>query len=110
MNEIELLALLVFGHCLADYALQSDFMAKAKNYRTPNPHASWYHVLFAHAAIHGGIVGIITQNVWFGIAETAVHFCIDWVKCSGKISFDFDQTLHYACKYLWVTIYFWWLV
>ena len=103
---LTLFALLVFGHVLADYPLQGDFLAKAKNRHTPQPHVPWYHALGAHAIIHGGFVGVITQSLWLGIAEAICHAVIDDFKCAKRICYDVDQGLHLLCKALWVGVIF----
>lgn len=99
--------LLVAGHCLADYALQSDFLAQAKNRNTDIGKVFWKHGLFAHSAIHGLVVAVITGSWMLAIAETICHGVIDFLKCENKISLNVDQALHYACKALWfAVIYF----
>jgi hypothetical protein len=99
---IEILALLIFAHFLADYPLQGDFLAKGKNRRNPIPGIPFWHPLTAHATIHGGFVGIITGSIWLGLAETIVHWITDDLKCRGKISYNVDQAIHLACKFIWV--------
>lgn len=93
-----LLFLLVFGHCLADYALQSPEMQHAKN-STKNPKEIWIPVLFAHSMIHAGIVYLITFKLGLAIYQLVVHFIIDDLKCRGKLTdgrfpFAKDQFLH----------------
>ena len=106
---------LLFGHALADYPLQGDFLARAKNRANPIPGVPWYHGLGWHAIIHGGVVffalASISATVAIGcaLAETAAHALIDDAKCTGKFgaperSFNIDQGLHVACKFLWATI------
>lgn len=97
-----ILALLIVGHCLADYPLQGEFLSRGKNRFSPTPDIPWYHAMFAHASIHAGFVGVITGSIWLGLAEFVLHWIIDDRKCAGKISFDMDQLLHIACKFLWV--------
>lgn len=95
---LRLLFLLVFGHCLADFALQSPAMVNAKN-STKNPKEIWIPVMFGHCMIHAGVVFIITGKLWLAMYELAVHFIIDDLKCKGKLSdgkfmFAKDQILH----------------
>lgn len=101
---LEIFALLVFGHFVADYPLQNEFMALGKNRFKPICGAPWYHLLTAHAVIHGGIVGIIAGTLWLGVAEAVVHWVIDYSKCAGKFGYHTDQALHILCKLLWVGI------
>lgn len=104
MSLVEMLCLLLAGHALADYPLQGDFLAKAKNRANPIPGIPWFHGLLSHAAIHGGFVGIITGSLTLGLAEFVVHCLIDDAKCMGRISYNRDQALHVACKALWVAV------
>lgn len=98
----ELLGLLLFGHFIADYPLQGAFLAEAKNRFRPMAGVPWYQALGAHAAIHGGVVGVITGNLWLGLAEAVIHAIIDDRKCAGTFGYNTDQALHFACKLLWV--------
>ncbi len=100
----EMFLLLLFGHALADYPLQGDFLARAKNRTAPIPGVPWWQALGAHAVIHGGFVGVITGIWWLGVAEAVVHFVIDDAKCRGLISFNCDQANHVAFKVLWALI------
>ncbi|MET3929564.1 hypothetical protein ABIE51_001451 [Lysobacter sp. OAE881] len=95
---------LLVGHALADYPLQGDFLAKAKNRSAPIPGIPWWQALGAHAMIHGGFVALITGSVWLGLAEVVCHFLIDDFKCLGRIEFNTDQGLHVACKALWAIL------
>jgi len=102
------LFLLMFGHALADFSLQSPDMAKGKNRnrKTEAPPGAiytpcWPYWLSAHALIHGGVVFLITQNIWFGVAETICHWGIDFAKCDNRIGVHQDQALHVICKLLW---------
>lgn len=101
---IEVLALLIFAHALADYPLQGDFLSKAKNHTAPIPGVPWYQALFAHSAIHAGFVGIITGSLWLGLAEFVAHAATDRAKCAGRIGFDTDQAIHVWCKVMWVVL------
>ena len=106
---IELLALMVFGHALADYPLQGDFLARGKNHTAPILGIPWQHPLSAHSVIHGGFVGIITGSIVLAFAETVIHAATDYAKCSGRISYHTDQAIHIGCKVAWAAIAYWWL-
>jgi hypothetical protein len=93
--------LLFAGHALCDYPLQGNFLAKGKNHRNPLPRVPWYQCMFAHAMIHAGMVYLITQSVTFASLEFVVHFWTDFAKCDGKLTFNQDQSIHYAFKVLW---------
>lgn len=116
--------LLLVGHALADYPLQGDFLARAKNHRAPIPGVPWQHGLLWHSVLHGGAVGLVTGSVWLGLLETAAHVWIDYAKSAGwfgwwvprepltakgdrvqQRAFHIDQALHVLCKILWVILY-----
>jgi hypothetical protein len=104
MGSFRLLFSLIAAHALCDYPLQGDFLAKAKNRSTPIPCVPWWQALGAHAAIHGGAVGLITGVWWLGLLEFAAHFLIDDLKCRGRLSFNGDQAAHLICKVVWVAV------
>lgn len=104
MSLTQLFLSLIAAHAVCDYPLQGDFLARAKNRISPVPGFPWYQALGAHAAIHGGAVGLITGLWWLGVAEAAAHFAIDDLKCAGRISLNGDQALHVACKVLWAAV------
>lgn len=98
------LFLLLAGHALADYPLQGDFLAKAKNRAAPIPGVPFWQALGAHALIHGGVVALVTGVWWLGVLEFAAHALIDDAKCTSKIGFNGDQILHVLCKLAWFWI------
>lgn len=95
---------LLVGHALADYPLQGDFLARAKNRTAPLAGVPWQQALGAHALIHAGAVALITGFPFLGVAEFFAHATIDDAKCAGKIGFNTDQALHWACKAIWALI------
>ena len=105
MNIAQTLFLLLAGHALADYPLQGDFLAKAKNRAAPIPGVPFYQALGAHALIHGGVVAIVTGIWWLGLLEVIAHAVIDDAKCTGKIGFNEDQFLHVLCKLWWLALF-----
>lgn len=106
-------AALVVGHFLADYPLQGDFLARAKNRFAPIPGVPWYQALAAHSIIHGGMVAVILAVFGvpaiiafvLGLSESCIHALIDDTKCRGDIDFDFDQILHLSFKAAWALIF-----
>lgn len=94
---VELLALMVAAHFVADYPLQGDFLARAK---AEGPLRVWH--LFGHSVIHGGAVLLITGSLLLCLLETAAHMLIDENKVHGRISFATDQAMHIGCKLLWI--------
>lgn len=101
----ELLAVALIGaHFVADYPLQGDFLAKAKNRTAPIPGFPWWQALGAHAFIHGAFVALITGIWWLCIAEALIHFWTDDLKCGGKINLNQDQAIHLLCKAAWLAV------
>lgn len=95
---------LVVGHVLADYPLQGDFIATAKDRNSPLGKLFWPHALGAHAMIHAGFVALVTGSIWLGLAEAVIHAVTDFCKCEKRISLNVDQAIHFACKFLWAAI------
>lgn len=101
MTPMLMLIALLMAHALADYPLQGDFLAKAKNRTAPVPGVPWQQALGAHSVIHGGAVALITGIWWLGVAEVVAHWLTDDAKCRGRISFNVDQIIHVECKLAW---------
>jgi len=102
---------LIVGHAVADFALQSDAMASEKCRHSDTPlqkSVPWYYWLSAHALIHGGAVFVVTQSVALGVAETVLHWWIDFGKCSRWFNIHVDQALHVACKVAWWAVAVFW--
>lgn len=102
------LLLLIFAHILADYPLQGDFMAKAKNHKLPVAGVPFYWPLFSHAFIHACGVLFVTKSLTLFCLELVFHSLIDFFKCDGKLTFGEDQILHILCKvfYLFLLSFF----
>lgn len=98
-----LFALLVV-HAIADYPLQGDFLAKAKNHANPIPGVPWWQAMGAHAVIHGGGVLLVTGSTSLAMAEILMHAAIDYLKCEGEIGYNADQALHIVCKVAWAAM------
>ena len=112
---LELAFLLIVGHALADFVLQTDVMAKWKNrHNAPTEIPDyqkyvpcWPYWLTSHALVHGGAVYLITGSLFLGTVETVLHWGIDFIKREGWTDPNEDQALHFVCKvgYLsWVGI------
>jgi hypothetical protein len=101
---------MLVGHALADYPLQGEFLATAKNRHTALGALFWRWALPAHALIHGGAVAAAAwpalgaAAVVLGLAEAIAHALIDAAKCSGRLSLHQDQLLHVACKIAWSAV------
>lgn len=105
MPVVEILAMMIVGHMIADYPLQGDFLARAKNRMDAIPGVPWQHAMAAHSIIHGGFVGMITGSVLLGLVETVMHFWIDDLKCRGQITYHEDQSAHVMCKLIWAAVF-----
>jgi len=105
----ELLFKLFVAHAIADFALQSEAMAKGKNrHRKPDyiPQGQkaircWPYWLTAHALINGGAVYFATGSVLIGLIELVLHWIIDFAKCENWTSPHDDQFFHICFKMLY---------
>lgn len=102
---------LLIGHALADFALQSDSMAKGKNRHRktePPPGAkyqpTWPYWLMAHGLIHAGCVWLATGSAHFAVLELVAHVVIDFGKCENWYGINTDQASHIACKVVWAVL------
>ena len=66
---------------------------------------NWRWWLVSHAATHGLAVALLTGIPLLGLAETVLHAIIDWSKGRLRFSLALDQSLHLACKLLWVGLW-----
>jgi hypothetical protein len=109
---LALLFFLIAAHALMDYSLQNDSMAVCKCPKSTSPLAAavpWYYWLTSHALLHGAAVGVIFR--WMGftwdvvalvaMAETVIHWYVDFGKCAKWYSLHTDQALHVVCKIAW---------
>lgn len=108
-----LLFLLLCGHFLADFSLQTEWIATNKNRHVrlrfpPEQRAHmqviWPWLLTSHAAIHGLMVYLVTHKLSLSLAEVAVHWIVDFGKCEKWFDFHTDQILHIAAKVLWAAL------
>ncbi len=105
---------LAIGHAIADFPLQTEFLAINKNRNLVpkdtddgKPSSMWWHCLTAHSLTHAGLVFFILGPLVKGAAilafiEFIVHWLIDFVKCEGWTGFNTDQAAHYLCKAAYV--------
>jgi len=108
----ELFFKFLIGHAVADFALQTDAIAKGKN-RNRKGEAPpgqkyvpcWPFFLSAHALVHGGAVAIASGSMLLGLFETIAHWAIDFGKCENWYGVYVDQALHLLCKIGWVLIW-----
>lgn len=114
---IETLFLLMLGHCVADFGLQTAAMAKGKNRNNrPDPDSippgqaltpCWHYFLTAHAGIHAAAVYLVTGSAILAAMELAWHWCIDFCKCENFYGPHLDQFLHFACKVIIAALVAW---
>lgn len=98
-----LFLLLAMGHCLGDFALQSDRMAREKCPGCGET-LGWGWWLTAHAGVHGLIVALITGIPLLGLGEWILHIGIDLCKCRRLTSLAADQALHLLAKAVWALL------
>lgn len=111
---ISTLVALALGHFVADYPLQSDFIAKGKNRFRPvdpasippgqTPQTVWPWILTAHAATHAAAVYLVLGRADLALAELVAHWAIDYGKCANRYGIHADQAMHLICKVLWLVI------
>jgi hypothetical protein len=91
---------LAIKHVIADFFLQTNWMAQGKDRPT-----GWLVPLTVHCAIHGviatALIVAIQPRLWFiGVADFVVHFLVD--RWKGFCVNTFSVTPH--------TPWFWWLI
>lgn len=109
MGPLTVISLLIAGHCLADFPLQSEAIAINKNRHAKTElqkHVPFWYWLLSHSIIHGAAVGLITGSLGLGIAETIAHAAIDFGKCEKWYNIHQDQVLHVVCKIIWLGFFF----
>jgi hypothetical protein len=111
---IDLLFKLIIGHAFADFAFQSDVMAKGKNKnnKTIPPIGQkyfpcWTYWLTAHALVNCGVIYLITNNAGLALIEFISHWIIDYNKCDNKLTVHQDQALHFMTLLI-IAILYWW--
>lgn len=97
--NIGLIIYLLFLHWLADFVLQSDYIAqnKSKNNKALSFHCVVYYLVFLFG----------TLNFWFALGLGLIHFPVDYITSrlnaklykAGKnheffVSIGFDQFIH----------------
>ena len=101
--------ILLFGHFLADFPLQGDYLSKIKNPRD-NPPEFWVTGLLAHSTIHAGITFFLTGQFFLAMFVLVTHFIIDYGKClewygKDRKAFLIDQLLHWLVLAIVAGIY-----
>lgn len=92
------------SHALADFPLQGDYLAREKQRNTAGSMSEWFIALTAHSLIHAGGVWLVTGSVTLAAIELLLHWLIDFGKGEGYYSYVADQSLHLACKVVYVIV------
>ena len=101
---------LIIAHALADYPLQSAYMAQQKDCELADSPSEWLIALLSHCAIHGGGVWLITGNMYLGLVEFCLHALIDFGKGKKRYGLVVNQVLHLLCKGAYVVVMCVWLL
>ena len=103
-SNLEIFILLLLGHFLCDFGLQSDRMAIEK---CPGKDIimNWRWWLISHGSIHGFVVAFITGLPLLGLLECILHSIIDLGKCRLKYTLMFDQFLHIFSKIIIIFLF-----
>ena len=107
IESIEIFIKLMLAMAVTDLAIQTEVMAFAKGDTKPTvvQDPPWYYFMGAHSMVNGCGVWLVTGNVYFGVAESVLHFVIDHLKCSHIISSRVDLTLHIGCRVIYAVIW-----
>jgi hypothetical protein len=101
----EILFLLLAAHAICDYALQGDFMSKAKNHKLMPD--IWWMVLPSHSLIQAAGVFVILGSFKFTMIELFSHMIIDYLKCDNRFSYAADQFLHVCFRVAYLVGFLW---
>jgi hypothetical protein len=103
---VNLAWLLVCGHFVADFALQTEDVSLGKDIAGNYLGLPWYYWLIGHAATHGLVVSLVTGFFWLGMVETAIHATLDRAKSRGLFGLGAThcQLLQLMCKVAWAAI------
>lgn len=103
MHPVEALIYMLAAHALCDYALQGDWLSKAKNPQmAPVPGETiWPLALGSHALIQATAVHLITGSWALAACEFVAHGVIDFAKTDGRFGYNVDQYLHIGCRVLY---------
>lgn len=105
MTTIEIFAWLLIGHAIADYPMQTEWVARAKQPGfTFDGEAIWPSVLACHAGIHAGAVKLVTGSWLLAGLEFVAHAGIDYSRGRGLLSYNGDQAAHVGCKVAWAAL------
>lgn len=100
---------LIFSHFLADYGLQTEYVAlnKGKNLWPMLAHCSINAfivvlsiILYGFMVTSAPLAFVFNLAVTLGCYEFVMHFIIDTLKCNNVIGYNTDQLCHIIAKIL----------
>jgi len=103
-GSLALFAALVVAHALADFPLQTEYLARQKSRRHADSCGDWVVALSAHCVIHAGGVWLVSGSLAIAAAEFMLHGLIDIGKGEEKFGIGADQALHLCCKLAYVLV------
>ena len=83
-GPLALFAALVVMHALADFPLQSEYLARQKSRKRADSRSDWIVALSAHCVIHAGGVWLVSGSLAIAAAELILHGLIDLGKGEEK--------------------------
>ena len=103
-GPLALFAAFVVMHALADFPLQSEYLARQKSRASATSRGDWLVALSAHCVIHAGGVWLVSGSLAVAAVEFTLHCLIDIAKGEGKFNLVTDQLLHLGCKLAYVLV------
>lgn len=107
-----ILFLMLMAHAVCDFALQSDWMAKAKASIVQSAGLPWWYVMAMHCLINAA--GVYAVAAYVGVSaplcamlaalEYIAHFATDATKRRLYISAISDQAFHVVAKAAWAWV------
>ena len=121
LDFIHAVALLWFLHCLADFGLQSEAMARGKNKNLELKNKErlvkegiikeeafkkcWGWWLSGHAGIHALLIMLVFPTFWYlGLIEFIAHYTLDYIKTNGKTNPHQDQMFHIILRIIYALV------
>ena len=93
---------------VTDVALQTEWMSYGKCCTSPVvvTEIPWYFPMGAHSMVNGCGVWLVTGNAYLGLAESILHFIIDYCKCKFIIGVNLDILFHIICRVIYAVIFY----
>ena len=103
-GPLALFVAFVVMHALADFPLQTEYLARQKSRKRADSRSDWLVALSAHCVIQAGGVWLVSGSLAIATAEFLLHGLIDLGKGEGKFGIVADQSLHLCCKLAYVLV------